>query len=98
MWRTQGEHKKTTEKHIANTHTERKKEKITAKQKNNMQMRLYSILSGAKPKVKVQVQVKVQVELEVNVLMSLQLQQMLLIIMHASLVGGKIFINNSNLK
>lgn len=58
MWRTQGEHKKTTGKHRGSTHTEREREKITEKQKNNMQMRLCSILSGAEPKVKVKVQVK----------------------------------------
>lgn len=60
MWRTQGKHKKTTGKHRGSTHTHTQREggKITEKQKNNMQMRLCSILSGAEPKVKVKVQVK----------------------------------------
>lgn len=50
--RTQENNRETQKKY---THTQREREKITEKQKNNMQMRLCSILSGAEPKVKVKV-------------------------------------------
>lgn len=66
-------------------HTESEREwesgKTTEKQKNNMQMRLCSILLSAESKV------QAKVKLKVNVLMSLQLLQMFVIIMHAAGVG-----------